>query len=147
MDPFAERGKPIDRLITEDEPDVPVGNLVSPTAHRGGRHLLLQQPSRDVHAIKPERGDIQEQRPTARGPHHRKSRELLERLVATSLPFGVRRGQILVSHSKGDTCSDLVEPAGYQAVIDMNARDIVDEITGRNDPPDAPGDHALLERR
>src|SRR5438552_17559327 len=35
MDPFAERGKPTDRLITEDEPDVPVGNLVSPTAHRG----------------------------------------------------------------------------------------------------------------
>ena len=58
MDPFSEQGEPIDRLITEDEPHVPVGNLVSPTAHGGGRHLLLEQPIGDVHAIKPKRRDI-----------------------------------------------------------------------------------------
>src|ERR1700716_2288573 len=100
MDPFAKQSQSLDRLVAEYEPDVPVGNLIAPASHRGGRNLLLEQPIGNVHAVELEGCDIQEQRPTARGPHDGEPLELPERLVATSLPFGIGPGQILVSHAK-----------------------------------------------
>src|SRR6267378_6561156 len=101
MDPFAKQSQSLDRLITEHESDVPVGDLVAPASHRSGRNLLLEQPIGNVHAVEPEGCDIQEKRPTARGPHDGEPLELPKRLVATPLPFGIGPGPILVSDAKG----------------------------------------------
>jgi hypothetical protein len=139
VDPFAKQSQPFDGLVAEDESDVPVGDLVAPASHGRGSHLLLEQAIRYVHAVKAEGGDIQQKRPSSCRPHDGESLELPERLVATPPPFGIRHGQIVVAHAKRDASSNLVEPTRHEAVVDVNSRDIVDKITRRYDPADAPG--------
>ena len=145
VDPFAKLSQPFDGLVAEDEPDVPVGNLVTPASHGGGRHLLLEQAIGDFHAVKPQGCDIQEKRPSSCRPDDGEPVKLSERLVPTSLPLRIRRGQVIISDAKGDPSANLVEPTGYEAVVDVHPRDVVDKVTRRNHPADAPGDHPLLQ--
>jgi len=55
-------------------------------------------------------------------------------------------GEPVVGESERDTGADLVEAARHESVVDVDARDVVHELAGRDDPADAPRDHPLLER-
>jgi hypothetical protein len=54
---------------------------------------------------------------------------------------------MIIGEAQGDTRADLVEPTRHQPVVDLDARDVIDELARRDHPADAPGDHALLQRR
>src|SRR5436190_22022361 len=71
----------------------------------------------------------------------------MERLVAPAFVLRHRRADVVVRELERDARSDLREPAGDEAVVDLHARDVVREITGCDDPADAPRDHPLVERR
>jgi len=70
-----------------------------------------------------------------------------ERLVAAPLILGVRRDQVIIGEAQGDTRADLGEPARHQPVVDLDTRDVIDEVTRCHHPADTPGDHALVQRR
>ena len=93
-----------------------------------------------------EGGDVEQQRPGARRTHRRQTVELAERLVASPLALGVCSVQVVVAQAEGNTRSDLSEPARDQTVVDLDARNVVDNLTRSDDPTDPPGDHPLLER-
>ena len=56
------------------------------------------------------------------------------------------RIEMIVGQAESDPRTDLVEPARRETVVDLYARDIVDQIARRDDPADPPRNHALLER-
>src|SRR6266542_5935348 len=145
--PRPEEREPVDGLVAEHEADVMIGDLAAPATHWSGGNLLLQQAIGDLHTVQPERGDVEQQRPGARRSHHRQAAELAERLVAPPLILGVRGLLVVVGHAESGARSDLGEPAWHQAVVDLDTRDVACERTRRDHPADAPGDHALLERR
>ena len=145
-DAVTEQGQPFDRLVAEHEADVTFGDLAAPAAHRCRRDLLLEQAIRHLAGVEAERGDVEEERPAASRGYRRKAVELPKRLVAAALPFGVRGrqavGRLLERHPR----PDLGEATGQQPAVDVYARDVVREVTGRDDPADPPADHALLRQ-
>ena len=92
-----------------------------------------------------EGGDVEQQRPGACRTHRRQIVELSERLVASPLALGVCSVQVVVAQAEGNARSDLSEPARDQTVVDLDARNVVDNLTRSDDPTDPPGDHPLLE--
>ena len=81
------------------------------------------------------------------GRDRRKAVELAQGLVAPPLVLGVRRHDVVIGKPESDPRSDLGKAARHEPVVDLHACDVVGEAARRDDPADAPGDHALLERR
>src|SRR5688500_8398483 len=73
--------------------------------------------------------------------------ELAHGLVAPALILGGRRRLLLVRRFERGPEADLREVARDQVVVDLDAGDVADELAWRDDPPDPPADHALLDSR
>jgi hypothetical protein len=140
-----EQLEPLDRLVGEHEADVAIADIATPTSHGRCRHMLLKQAVRDLNAVESQCCDIEEQGPGSCRADRWQTVELTKRLVAPPLTLGVREVEMVVGQAKSDPRTDLVEPARRETVVDLYARDIVDQIVRRDDPADPPCDHALLE--
>ena len=136
--PRAEEREPVDGFVAEHETDVTIGDLPTPATHRGGGDLLLEQAIGDLDTVQPKAGDVQQQRPAARRAHHGQTAQLAERLVAAPLHFCVRRDYVIIGEAQGDSArADLGEPAWHQPVVDLDTRDIIDELAPARPPPPA----------
>jgi hypothetical protein len=65
VDPRPEQRQPLDGLVAEHEANVTIGDFAAPAAHRGRSYFLLEQTIRELDAVEPELGDVEEKRPAA----------------------------------------------------------------------------------
>src|SRR5687768_10277628 len=87
--PRGDRGEPRYGLGAVDEPNEALGDGPAPADHAGGGdRRFLEQEAGGLGRLEAKRRDVQEQRPTARGPDERPPRQAVEYHVATALELG-----------------------------------------------------------
>jgi hypothetical protein len=117
----AEQRQPLEGFVAEHEADVALGDLTAPAAHRRRRDLLLEQTVRDLLAIEPEHGDVEQERPRSSRSDGGEAVELAQSLVAPPLALRVRFVQVIVGQAERNPGPDLGEPARHEAVVDLDA--------------------------